>query len=328
MIQVGFHRLIRIYYILSLFGIIAGCSKDNMEDVIPEADIAICFGATASDARSLINNAYQMGRFKVWAWRTPQLQSVRANVFDGTVVSYNVTSSDWTYSPVQSWILDNEYDFYALYPDTLSGAIFTEDGSLSFDRLDIRQNGEYDEALALDVMQAKKNVIVGATPPDMVKLSFEHLLTNVNFKLWKSSENADDKIVVTGLVLGGMNCIGNLTNNEWTFQDTETCYFYTLPKQELKADNPLVFGNLLMIPQMLTEEQPVTFIVQYNYTQDGSDVTQQKYLVTNLPTSQSWEKNTNVTYNATIYVDKNISFSTPVVESWGTEQVAGTIVIK
>ena len=91
-----------------------------MEEVIPEADIAICFGATASDARSLINNAYQMGRFKVWAWRTPQLQSVRANVFDGTVVSYDVTYSDWTYSPVQSWILDNEYDFYALYPDTLS----------------------------------------------------------------------------------------------------------------------------------------------------------------------------------------------------------------
>ena len=157
---------------------------------------------------------------------------------------------------------------------------------------------------------------------------FFAIIFTPDFKLWKSSENADDKIVVTGLVLGGMNCIGNLTNNEWTFQDTETSYFYTLPKQELKTDNPLVFGNLLMIPQMLTEEQPVTFIVQYNYTQNGSDVTQQKYLVTNLPTSQSWGKNTNVTYNATIYVDKKISFSTPVVESWGTEQVAGTIVIK
>ena len=316
----------RIYCCLAVTLLITACS--NTETILPEADAEIGFGvAMSTTKRSLISDAVQMGTFKVWGWRTPQNQVVKGNVFNGTNVSYDATDG-WTYSPLQSWVLYNDYDFYALYPDTLSGANYNETGQLTFDRLDIRQSGEYSTDYALDVMHARQAVTVATTPPDRVLLTFDHLLTNVNFKLLKSTENAADKIVVTGIVVGGMNCIGSMVNDEWIYHDTETSYFYSLPNQELKTDVPLIFGNLLMIPQILTEDQPVTFIVQYNYTQAGSNETQRKYLLTNLPTSQAWTKNTNVTYNATIYVDKNISFSTPVVESWGTEQVAGTIVIK
>ena len=310
--------------------LLAGCSNTETENMLSESDVPIGFGVSVpSTGRALLTDASQMGSFKVWGWRTPEDRNVKGQVFDGTTVTYNENSAfHWTYSPTQSWILYNSYDFYACYPDTLSGVKFDMEGKMSFDYLDVRQPEEYNVDKALDVLHAYTREIVEDKPPTRVLLDFKHLLANVNFNIFKSAENEDDRIVVTGIVVGGMNCIGSLKQNEWTYYDTETSYFYTLPNKELNTDTPVSFNNLLMIPQSLSEDQPVDFIVQYNYTQAGSDKTSQKYLMVNLPDSPSWDAGKKIGYSATIYVDKNISFATPVIEAWGTEQVSGTVIIK
>ena len=52
-----------------------------------------------------------------------------------------------------------------------------------------------------------------------------------------------------------------------------------------------------------------------------------KLLETYLPEGE-WKAGEKITYSGTIQVDNSIVFDTPKVESWGTEQVGGTIIIQ
>lgn len=311
---------------LSVFGVVvSACGTDSLNESNSGIDEYIDFGIGMS-SRGLLESAEEMKSFKVWGWNKENGEDYLKNLFDGTIVTFEEGS--WVYSPPKAWSLNNTYNFYAFYPDTITGLEYTSAGKLNIPYLDIRQNGEFSSEKNVDLLEARQLEVVETTPPEVVHLQFEHLLTKVNFKIKKSKENVNDEIVVTSVVIGGMNCIGCMKDNEWLFLDTETSYFYRLCNEKLETDNFLVFENLLMLPQTISEDNPIVLIVQYNYKHKESNTIQQKYLLTNLPTTPIWEKNTNVTYSATIHVDENISFSTPVVESWGTEQVAGTIVIK
>lgn len=313
------------YCVLVLIIQMLACS--NPETILPEADAEIGFGvAMSTTKRSLINDAVQMGSFKVWGWRTPQNQAVKGNVFNGTNVSYDATNG-WTYSPLQSWVLYNSYDFYALYPDTLSGANYNETGQLSFDRLDIRQSGEYSTDYALDVMHARQAVTVATTPPDRVLLTFDHLLTNVNISLQMDGSNGGDEMVVTNILLNGMNCVGSMQAGTWNTSEPSYLWDMLDNPQTLEVGNPKTcFADVLMIPQTLTEGQ-VTLYVVYSYKQENSSATTTKILQTTLPAGE-WVSGEKINYTGTVKVDNTIVFDTPQVESWGTEQVGGTIIIK
>ena len=330
MSQTKIFGLIQQYCMITLLCWVAvACSNEEMDNVALETDATICFGAAMPTTRGMIDDATQMERFKVWGWRLPKNAANAEQVFNAQTVRFDV-GSGWIYEPQKPWYLYNTYRFYGLYPDTLTNSRYTANGDLIIPRLDIRQNGgEYDATKSVDVLQAFQPCVVEETPPERVLLQFKHLLTNVNFEILKDdTDNTYDKIVVTSIVIGGMNCIGNLENGEWNYMDTETSYFYTLPNQELQVNTPLKFNNLLMLPQDITEEQPVVFIVQYNYTPSGTTNTVQKYLMTNLPATQDWGTNQMITYKVVIHVDKNIQFLTPTVESWGTAQIGGTIIIQ
>ena len=305
------------------------CSNSETENMLPETDVPIGFGVTVpTTSRTLISEANQMGSFKVWGWRTPQNQAVKGQVFNGTTVSYNENSAQhWTYSPLQSWVLYNSYDFYALYPDTLSCAGYNNAGQLSFDRLDIRQSGEYSTDLALDVMHAHHAVAVETTPPDRVLLTFGHLLTNVNISLQMDGSNGGDEMVVTNILLNGMNCVGSMQAGTWNTSEPSYLWDMLDTPQTMEVGNPKnCFANVLMIPQTLTEGQ-VTLYVVYSYKQQNSATTTTKILQTTLPAGE-WVSGEKINYTGTVKVDNTIVFDTPQVESWGTEQVGGTIIIK
>lgn len=305
------------------------CSNSETENMLPETDVPIGFGVTVpTTSRTLISEANQMGSFKVWGWRTPQNQAVKGQVFNGTTVSYNENSAQhWTYSPLQSWVLYNSYDFYALYPDTLSGAGYNNAGQLSFDRLDIRQSGEYSTDHALDVMHAHHAVAVETTPPDRVLLTFGHLLTNVNISLQMDGSNVGDEMIVTNILLSGMNCVASMQAGAWNTSEPSYLWDMLDTPQTMEAGNPKsCFADVLMIPQTLTEGQ-VTLYVVYSYKQENSSATTTKILQTTLPAGE-WVSGEKINYTGTVKVDNTIVFDTPQVESWGTEQVGGTIIIK
>ena len=314
---------------LSFSLLLAGCSNTETENMLSESDVPIGFGVSVpSTGRALLTDASQMGSFKVWGWRTPENRNVKGQVFDGTTVTYNENSAfHWTYSPTQSWILYNSYDFYALYPATLTNASYNDEGKLSFEGLDIRQSGEYSLDHAIDVMHAHRQEVVGVTPPERVVLTFNHLLTNVNISLQMHEDNEGDEIIVNSVLLYGMDGVATMQDGVWN--TSEPCYLWDMldTPQVMEVGNPKVcFANLLMIPQTIAEGQ-VTLYVAYSYKQQGSTVTTAKTLQTTLGNGE-WGSGEKINYIGTIEVDNTLVFDKPQVESWGTEQVGGTVVIK
>lgn len=291
-----------------------------------EADIR--FGAVMVDSRSIVERPEDMNAFRVWAWRMHTNSSNNSQVFDGDVITYNEGANVWNYENPRVWHLNNTYNFYALYPDTITHASYNENGKLTIPRLDIRQTDEYNHTKVVDLMKATQYVEVGMNPPETVNLTFVHMLTNVNIdlKMHQANGNAGDVMEVTYVLLNGMNNVGSMQNDVWNL--SEPSYFWdrlNTPKRLSDVAQPC-FSNVLMIPQTIAESQ-VTLYVVYSYQQYGSTTAMTKMLETYLPAGE-WKAGEKIIYTGTIQVDNSIVFDTPQVESWGTEQVGGTIIIQ
>ncbi|MBQ8770069.1 MAG: fimbrillin family protein [Bacteroides sp.] len=288
-----------------------------------EADIR--FGAVMVDSRSIVERPEDMNAFRVWAWRMHTNSSNNSQVFDGDVITYNEGANVWNYENPRVWYLNNTYNFYALYPDTITNASYNENGKLTIPRLDIRQTDEYNHTKVVDLMKATQYVEVGMNPPETVNLTFVHMLTNVNIDLKMHAMNEGDSIEVTYILLNGMNNVGSMQNDVWNL--SEPSYFWdkldTL--QFLSTTASSYFSNVLMIPQTIAENQVMLYVL-YSYQQEGGEP-MTKLLETYLPAGE-WKAGEKIVYTGTIQVDNSIVFDTPQVESWGTEQVGGTIIIQ
>jgi len=307
-----------------IFVVVSLIACNNIDDRIPE--VKIDFGVSISSSRVILENASDMRCFRVWGWRIPDKGTNKWKVFDDVKVFYNKETASWQYSPEQCWEMNNTYTFYALFPDTLTNTNFDEDGRLSFGCFDIRQTDEYNYLKAVDLLWAKnRGVATGMTPPETVPLIFSHMLTNINIELKKHANNANDVMEVTYILLNGMNCVGSMEDDVWSL--SEPSYFWDKldTPQTLSANDSLCFSNVLMLPQVIEENQ-VTLYVVYSYQQAGG-TTMTKMLETSLPAGE-WKAGEKIVYTGTIQVDNSIVFDTPQVESWGTEQVGGTIIIQ
>lgn len=268
-----------------------------------------------------------MNAFSVWAWRKHHTEADRTEVFRNCMVSYDRYDGMWVYENPRSWYLNSEYNFYALYPDTITDASYNSDGKLTIPCLDIRQAEEYNPVRVVDLMKASRYVDVGMNPPETVNLTFVHMLTNVNIdlKMHQANGNAGDVMEVTYVLLNGMNNVGSMQNDVWNL--SEPSYFWdrlNTPKR-LSDDAQPCFSNVLMIPQTIAENQVMLYVL-YSYQQEGGEP-MTKLLETYLPAGE-WKAGEKIVYTGTIQVDNSIVFDTPQVESWGTEQVGGTIIIQ
>lgn len=311
--------------ILIVIGLLFSCSESSQEELVPEVEIR--FGAAIADSRSLIEEPASMGRFSVWAWRKHQTATTKNQVFDEEVITYDANIFSWTYEYPRTWHLNNTYNFYALYPDTITHASYNENGKLTIPRLDIRQTDEYNNAKVVDLMKATQYVDVGMNPPETVNLTFTHILTNVNIdlKMHQANGNAGDVMEVTYILLNGMNNVGSMQNDVWNL--SEPSYFWdrlNTPQRLSDVAQPC-FSNVLMIPQTIAENQVMLYVL-YSYQQEGGEP-MTKLLETYLPAGE-WKAGEKIVYTGTIQVDNSIVFDTPQVESWGTEQVGGTIIIQ
>ena len=267
-----------------------------------------------------------MKAFYVWSWRTPNNGNTLWQDFNKVQVNYDEIEEEWTYEPKRWWEFYNTYSFYAIYPISLPGLSCNHDGKFSFDAIDIKQDTEYDTTKAIDFLQAKSTDLeVEMNPPKYVNLTFSHMLTNININLKKSENNSNDKMEVTYILLNGMDCVGSMTDDVWTL--SEPSYFWDkLETPQLLNDKASsCFSNVLMLPQTIAENQVALYVV-YSYQQAGGTA-MTKTLETYLPAGE-WKAGEKIVYTGTIQVDNNIVFETPQVESWGTEQVGGTIIIQ
>jgi len=194
----------------------------------------------------------------------------------------------------------------------------------------MRQSNEYNSALSVDLLRAEVKDMIGSATSEDVYLKFTHMLTKLNFSFKIDASNKDDQMEVTYILLNGMNCVGSMENDNWIL--SEPSYYWDRlerPQQLNATDYSPCFKDILVFPQTIGEGQ-ITLYVVYNYTIKGSDKPITKILETTLPVDvvSRWEAGSELNYTGEIHVDNTITFNTPQVESWGTEQVGGTVVIK
>ena len=111
---------------MSLF--LGACTNDDIIEE-NESDVAISF-SPETPSRAVVNTMDDMksGSFSVWAWHKP-INGIELREFYIPRVYFNV--SVWTYNNTKYWSRNNTYNFYALYPDTITNASYNENGKLN-----------------------------------------------------------------------------------------------------------------------------------------------------------------------------------------------------
>lgn len=257
-------------------------------------------------------------------------------------------TDDFTYDNTRFWVFDREFFFFGVHPygtsvtrtaeETSSQTTFTYTVDLA---VPYQANTDY--------MVAQKTVPVPLafdveTPVDM---NFRHLLSKVVIKIKKSSDyNAGDTFIVTQIGLSGISRNGTLTATHAPGAYSETLAPTAESRQirrqnldlELTTEGVNVLDNdpedgfedgLLIMPQEFVDDQ-IKLSVAYTYQQDNDTEIQYSTLEVDIPADEinEWESGKSYTYSLELKIDNNIYISTPTVNSWGTAQSGGTIIIK
>lgn len=306
--------LIPLYFI--------SCTASQIENVFPqeEEQSAIGFNAKVNSRAFADINSVKTNGIKVWGG----YEGGTEPVFNGTEIVFGTnnnytTDKYWTY---------NTYNFYAVYPKGTTATYNVADNTFTINNYNVKNTEDLLCASATHTYPTN-----GTT----VNLNFKHLLTKVSVNLVKdATENSGDKIVVTDVSLNGMYMQGNYTltdgaspeTGKWNGLANSSTMSSGTINQELTTSEIAVLTDCMMVPQTFSADHTVYLVVNYTFDQggDGNNIST-KTLIAPLPYGYVWGINTNIVYKATILVDHNIEFATPVVEEWGTEQAGGTIII-
>lgn len=255
----------------------------------------------------------------------------------------------WSYDNTRYWVNDRTFHFFAYYPYNLN--IEKAQLTATYDgwkiRFDTPETADDSFLIAYRTESISSNINVYPT----VDFTFKHQLSKVNFAIHMSdAQNPDiEKMRVTGVTISGIKKSGTLSTSRfvdysdtWDFDNTALNFSeeYTENNelnQKGQAVTPFkVFvEGLYLIPQQPISGDQIQITINYQYglkkTNDDQTETwtwSNREVSKFLPTSTKWAASTSILYNLTLSEDNNITFSTPTVESWGTEQSGGTIIIK
>lgn len=315
------NHLLKILFLVPLF---VSCTS-SQEDVPIKEEEQVSIGFTAkvqgSRTEATIEDLKVHG-FSVWGGYKD------TNVFNGTKITK--TDDGWGYDNPQFWTY-NTYNFYAVYPDNTHNAYSAEEVTVSntTKQLTIK---DFNSALGYDLMYAESLNNDGSNPPDEVSFTFKHTMTQLAVSLKKNSINLNDEIKVTGLYVYGMYGKGDYeltaSTEAWTNLKEVSYYGKEITPVTLGVASytPCVSG-IMVIPQSF-EDMDINLLITYSYKSKDANEASNQYLSVPIPTSEPWEIRKKITYQGEIDVDDKIVFSTPIVETWGAEQVGGTIIIK
>lgn len=293
--------------------------------------------AMVSDADGLKN-----GGFHVYAQGT----------FAGTNETYrfdrHVTFTDggWNYENLEYWLPTCKYIFRAYYPADLTVSE-TGDAIQGFE-LESQYGNQSDVLMATEERSTAQIETAGTTVP----LTFKHLLSNLNVTL-KVKQDSRDKVDADGnpvdenndgkpdqelvnvldakvkaVAFNGVAQKANYSGTNWVEHTGSMAVGDNLnPVVDVTAGGVSIFGEdgLLAIPETLAAGDVSLYILADITLPTGT--TMQKEWTLNLD-AITWDPNTKYNYVATLTADFNIEFEEPKVESWGQEQMSGTVIIR
>ena len=231
--------------------------------------------------------------FSVWGWYADDAAGTNPRrVFNDEEVT-NGGGNSWSYDGTQYWIAGKTYDFYAVYPTTVTATV-SSDGTITIENFDASQTG----ADAVDLMTASATGMKGDSP-QMVGLRFGHLLSRLSFTV--TSEG--DAVIVTSAALVGAGYKGSYIGGVWNFLQTSTeqsPFVSTNVSLTPDALSATFFGgDLLLMPDAdLTD---VTLKLKYQYAND----TEEHEAILSLHTSQTEKWAAGCRYNYAVTIPQN-----------------------
>lgn len=298
-------RLISAKSILGLSALLltAACTDEQAEN---PADGARPISFTpAAETRAVVEGTTlpSGSSFSVWGWYGTG-NDINKNVFDGNTVTES--NGTWGYTGgTQYWIPGMTYNFYGVYPTGVNASCAT-DGTLTVSSFDCSKTGSE----AVDLMTASRTGIsyTAEQTPQPVDMQFGHELARVNVVATVEGGDA----TVTNITFAGMATKGDYSSTgEWS--NTTTGSFANLTPQTLNAEGVDLLGDMLLIPQVVSD-----FTLTVDYTVGG--VAQPRKMITLPTTISQWYKGKS--YKYTLSFKRNTLTVTVTVVDWNEEDTS------
>lgn len=317
-----------IYFLLMTGLIFTGCEKDSVLIEVVQSNMEnpnnmlINFSngmidnpvGTRSVVSMLSDHNQTMG---VWGWQyTPDVDTTR--LFNNHIISYDATTTDWTYNPVKYWNRTSTYKFFAYAPHNSS----VQNVSVTIDSVthrigingitlsgcnNVPANGTYipgnfSNVSDTDWLIDRAGQESTGITKGKVTFIMQHILSKINVRVFRDESVADDQVVpvvVDSIMIGDFVCQGNFSQalmqnplvetqtdidekiSEWTLVDT-------LPRYTLNGIKGVTIPNhsttylieSLLIPQAV---QGQTVQIWYTVGRDGEQKSH-NYATTTLDT--------------------------------------------
>lgn len=264
----------------------------------PAADAAPISFATTMTRAAVDTDKKDMESFLVWGGFDSQ-----NNLFNAETVT-----PQGYYDGTRYWVQDKKHDFYALHPASLKDkASCTEGGLITVTDFDTSQKRGTE---AIDLMIASRTSIqynAGETPSS-VDLTFSHELSRVKFSIQTEATVTLSNIRLTGIAYKGTFSKKSDASGTWTNSaiagETDDSPFQTQQGETLTVEAEgsidLLGGDLLLIPQTLTEQ--AVFTMTWTY-EDGTA----KIFEVSLPKAGQKEWKRGISYHYSVVIPKQSS---------------------
>ena len=263
-----------------------------------------------------------------------------SDVFDGTLQIVTTDGSGaCTYSPARYWKSNNIYRFRAVSPTAPAQLSYTDalDGNALISDFTVNASAAAQKDLMLsDIAEVAIGSPIGTPAP--VGLLFHHLLCKVKVQIIEDTSKpagtpGSDVFTVTGVKLTGMpdkgTYTGTSTSGTWSTISSSalSCINNTVheaPGSFNDASADIWPDGLKLIPQTITNE--VSLVLDYKVAH-GSDAPSTKSVVIPIPPI-TWEAGKVYTYQLKLDEDMFIYFGNITVDTWGSTQSSGSVIIK
>ncbi len=193
----------------------ASCTNDEMVEMNPQSAIGFETFVDKS-TRATDVTLDNLGTFWVYGWRTKD-GGLPEQIFDNQEVSVNALG-ECTYSPLQYWVGDYEYDFEAVSPQT-GGSGVTVTASCGASTIKFVSDSQTDliyASASKDLLSYDHDIL--ASDPGAVGLIFGHLLSRVKFTFTNGAvAGSAAKIDVTDVTIESAGTTGVYTPSTGTW---------------------------------------------------------------------------------------------------------------
>ena len=265
--------------------------------------------------------------------------SSAVNVFKSTSGLQNVQTTDGAgacaYSPAAYWSGNSVFRFRAVYPIAPDQVNYTDDldGNAVISNFTVNASASSQKDLMLSDMVERTLTSIG--DPDPVDIVFRHMLSKVtveiNEDISTSAPNHElDVFTVTGVKLNGLpdrgTYTGTSTSGTWNTSGALglTCINNTNYNIDNDGAYTTVFNGLLLIPMTITNQ--VNMVLDYKVSHNGGEATT-KSAVISIP-AITWEPGKIYTYQLSMSEEYYIRFGNITVDTWGSTQASGSVIIK